>query len=147
MRARHTSPNCESPRAQFIVASHNLKLSSCVFSRILGTNIYRSRKGTRTKPNSLRPYITDFFDIAGTGESGWKIEEIRIPKTSPICGKTLGDLALRQKANVSVAAIINPEGQLQLNPGGDSILSAEATLLAIGWDSDIKTLEKLVIGG
>jgi K+/H+ antiporter YhaU regulatory subunit KhtT len=94
----------------------------------------------------LRPYVTDFFEIAGTGDNGWKIEEIRIPKTSPMCGKTLGDLALRQRANVSVAAIISPEGQLQLNPGGSTVLFAESTLLAIGWQSDIKTLEDLVVG-
>ena len=129
-------------RAEDEVGEKRLKRAGV--DRLISTYRLAARK---LADGLLRPYITDFFDIAGTGESGWKIEEIRIPKTSPICGKTLGDLSLRQKANVSVAAIINPEGQLQLNPGGDSILSAEATLLAIGWDSDIKTLEKLVIGG
>jgi voltage-gated potassium channel len=64
----------------------------------------------------MRPYITDFFEIAGTGVAGWKIEEIKVPASSPICGKTLRDLALRQTANVSIAAIISPEGKFQLNP-------------------------------
>jgi voltage-gated potassium channel len=128
-------------RAEDEVGEKRLKRAGV--DRLISTYRLAARK---LADGLLRPYITDFFDIAGTGESGWTIEEIRIPKTSPVCGKTLGDLALRQKANVSVAAIINPEGQLQLNPAGDSILSADATLLAIGWDSDIKTLEKLVIG-
>lgn len=95
----------------------------------------------------MRPYITDFFDIAGTGTAGWKIEEIKIPVTSAICGKTLRDLALRQTANVSIAAIISPDGKFQLNPQGDTTLVAESTLIAVGWQSDIQALEVLVVGG
>lgn len=94
----------------------------------------------------MRPYITDFFDIAGAGTAGWKIEEIKIPSHSQICGKTLGDLALRQTANVSIAAIITPEGKFQLNPQGDTVLVAESTLIAVGWQSDIQALEGLVVG-
>jgi len=95
----------------------------------------------------MRPYITDFFEIAGTGTAGWKIEEIKIPVTSPICGKTLRDLELRQTANVSIAAIISPDGKFQLNPQGDTTLVAESTLIAVGWQSDIQALEGLVVGG
>jgi voltage-gated potassium channel len=95
----------------------------------------------------MRPYITDFFEIAGTGTSGWKIEEIKVPSTSGICGKTLRDLALRQTANVSIAAIISPDGNFQLNPQGDTMLVADSTLIAVGWQSDIETLEGLVVGG
>ena len=94
----------------------------------------------------LRPYVTDFFDIAGTGSDGWKIEEIKVTPSSPMCGKTLKDLALRQKANVSIAAIVSPNGELSLNPGGDWVLEANSMLLAIGWQGDIRALEGLVIG-
>jgi len=94
----------------------------------------------------MRPYITDFFEIAGTGVEGWKIEEIKLPVSSSICGKTLRDLALRQTANVSIAAIISPDGNLQLNPQGDTVLVAESTLIAVGWKADIETLEGLVVG-
>ncbi len=94
----------------------------------------------------MRPYITDFFEIAGTGVAGWKIEEIKIPVVSGICGKTLRDLALRQTANVSIAAIISPDGQFQLNPQGDTVIAPESTLIAIGWQADIETLEGLVFG-
>jgi voltage-gated potassium channel len=94
----------------------------------------------------MRPYITDFFDIAGTGVAGWKIEEIKVPRSSAICGKTLRDLALRQTANISIAAIISPDGNFQLNPQGDTVLVAESTLIAVGWKADIETLEGLVVG-
>ena len=94
----------------------------------------------------MRPYITDFFEIAGTGVAGWKIEEIKVPASSSICGKTLRDLALRQTANVSIAAIISPQGKFQLNPQGDTVLGADSTLIAVGWKADIETLEGLVVG-
>jgi len=94
----------------------------------------------------MRPYITDFFEIAGTGVAGWKIEEIKVPLSSAICGKTLRDLALRQTANISIAAIISPDGNFQLNPQGDTVLVAESTLIAVGWKADIETLEGLVVG-
>jgi voltage-gated potassium channel len=94
----------------------------------------------------MRPYITDFFEIAGTGVAGWKIEEIQVPTSSSICGKTLRDLALRQTANVSIAAIISPDGNFQLNPQGDTVLVPESTLIAVGWKADIETLEELVVG-
>ena len=94
----------------------------------------------------MRPYITDFFEIAGTGVAGWKIEEIKVPASSAICGKTLRDLALRQTTNISIAAIISPDGKFQLNPQGDTVLIAESTLIAVGWKADIETLEGLVVG-
>ncbi len=142
LTAREINPSMYiASRAEDEVGEKRLKRAGV--DRLISTYRLAARK---LADGLLRPYITDFFEIAGTGDNGWKIEEIRIPANSPMIGRTLKDLALRQKAKVSVAAIITPEGQLQLNPDGDSILAAESTLLAIGWDSDIKTLEGLVIG-
>lgn len=103
------------------------------------------KKGETAVPG--RAASPNFFEIAGTGTAGWKIEEIKIPVTSAICGKTLRDLALRQTANVSIAAIISPDGKFQLNPQGDTTLVAESTLIAVGWQADIQALEGLVVGG
>lgn len=142
LTARESNPSLYIvSRAEDEVGEKRLKRAGV--DRLVSTYRLAARK---LADGLLRPYVTDFFEIAGTGDNGWKIEEIRIPKTSPMCGKTLGDLALRQRANVSVAAIISPEGQLQLNPGGSTVLFAESTLLAIGWQSDIRTLEDLVVG-
>jgi voltage-gated potassium channel len=142
LTARESNPSLYIvSRAEDEVGEKRLKRAGV--DRIISTYRLAARK---LADGLLRPFVTEFFEIAGTGDNGWKIEEIRIPKSSPMCGKTLGDLALRQRANVSVAAIISPEGELQLNPAGDTVLFAESTLLAIGWQSDIKTLEDLVVG-
>lgn len=95
----------------------------------------------------LRPQINEFFEVAGNSESGWKIEEIRIPANSKACGQTLGQLALRQRAKVGIAAVISENGELEINPDGGTVVTAGATLIAIGWNEDLKGLERCVLGG
>jgi voltage-gated potassium channel len=95
----------------------------------------------------LRPQINEFFEVAGSGESGWKIEEIRIPDNSRACGQTLGQLALRQRAKVGIAAVISAGGELEINPDGETVIEAGATLIAIGWNDDLRVLESSVLGG
>jgi voltage-gated potassium channel len=128
-------------RAEDEVGEKRLKRAGV--DRIVSTSRLAARK---LADGLMRPYITDFFEIAGTGVAGWKIEEIKVPISSTICGKTLRDLALRQTANISIAAIISPTGDFQLNPQGDTVLMAESTLIAVGWKADIETLEELIIG-
>ena len=128
-------------RAEDDVGEKRLKIAGV--DRIVSAYRLAARK---LADGMMRPYITDFFEIAGTGVAGWKIEEIKVPVSSAICGKTLRDLALRQTANVSIAAIISPEGKFQLNPQGDTVLVSESTLIAIGWKADIEALEGLVLG-
>lgn len=93
----------------------------------------------------VRPFVTDFFEVGGAGSDGWRIEEIKVPPSSKVCGQSLKDLALRQSTHVGIAAVVSPEGSLEVNPGGDTIVSAGSTLIAIGWKGDIAKLEELVV--
>jgi voltage-gated potassium channel len=95
----------------------------------------------------LRPYVTDFFEIATAGKDGYKIEQITVGRDSPVCGKNLGELSLRQRANVGIAAVVSPDGKLELAPSGDTVLDAESTLIAIGLKTDIAVLEGIVLNG
>ncbi len=94
----------------------------------------------------VRPFITDFFEVGGAGSEGWRIEEIRVPPSSPICGQSLKDLSLRQSTHVGIAAVVSPSGDLEVNPGGATVLMPGATLIAIGWKRDIEKLEHMVLG-
>jgi voltage-gated potassium channel len=93
----------------------------------------------------LRPQITEFFEVAGTGKDGWKIEEIRIPPTSPVCGQSLKQLSLRQTAKVGIAAVVSQSGELEINPDGATLLEAGSVLIAIGWKRDLETLERSIL--
>ena len=93
----------------------------------------------------VRPFVTDFFEVGGAGSDGWRIEEIRIPPTSSLCGKSLRDLSLRESAKVGIAAVMSASGNLEVNPGADTTIMAGSTLIAIGWKSDIEALERMVL--
>lgn len=96
----------------------------------------------------LRPYVTDFFEIAGAGgDKGWKMEEITIPENSPLNGKSLKELSLRQRANVSIAAVITKTGELQVNPSADMVLEAGSTVIALGERASITNLEEMILAG
>ena len=127
-------------RAEDDVGEKRLKRAGA--NRLVSTYRVAARK---LADGIIRPYITDFFETAGSGDEGWKVEEIQIPAESKVCGHDLKGLSLRQKTNVSIAAVVSPSGELELNPDGDTILRAGTTLIAIGWKPDIEALEKLVL--
>lgn len=114
------------------------RLKRAGVDRVISTYSLAARK---LADGLMRPFVTDFFEIAGRGHDGWKIEEIRIAPASGVCGKTLGQLAWRQKSKVGIAAIVSPRGDLELNPSGETIIEPGSTLIAIGWKSDISALE------
>lgn len=127
-------------RAEDEVGEKRLKRAGA--DKVISTHRLAARK---LADGLLRPNVTDFFEIAGTGDDGWKIEEIRVPPASPVCGQTLKALSLRQTARVGIAAVISPEGQLEVNPSGDTKVHSGSTLIAIGWKQDIAALENLVL--
>jgi voltage-gated potassium channel len=126
-------------RAEDEVGEKRLKRAGV--DRIISTYRLAARK---LADGLMRPFVTEFFEIAGSGDEGWKIEEIRISPLSPVCGKSLGDLSWRQKVKVGIAAILSPTGELELNPSGETVIQAGATLIAIGWQRDLAELESVV---
>lgn len=74
-------------------------------------------------------------------ESGFVIHEIAPPDS--FIGKTLAEIHLRKKFNITVIAIksIIPE-TLQLNPGGDFLIKESNILLIFGSEEDIDKFEK-----
>ena len=101
--------------------------------------------GHKIAASLLRPYVSDFLDVAATGSS-LKIEEIKIPGDSPLNGRTLRDSELRQRTNVIIAAIIPPSGVMRFNPAGDTVLESGSTLIGLGYADEFAALEKLLIG-
>lgn len=141
LTAREMNPNLYIvSRAEDELGEKRLKRSGV--DRIISTHRLAARK---LADGLLRPNVTDFFEIAGTGDSGWKIEEIRVPSGSPVCGQTLRDLSLRQTTKVGIAGVVSPHGALEINPSGDTTLQSGSTLIVIGWKHDISALEKFVL--
>jgi voltage-gated potassium channel len=102
--------------------------------------------GLKIADRLLRPYVTDFIDLAVTGSKGeYQIEEIKIPEKSRLHNVTLKDAGVRQRTNVIIAAILSKEGELTFNPSGETVIEGGATLISIGLKSDLAVLEKFLI--
>lgn len=103
--------------------------------------------GQKIADGIMRPYVTDFLDLAGSsGHPDLQIEEIRIPDNSPLRGQSLGKSGIRQRTNIMVAAFIGQDGKMQFNPSGDALIEAGATLIGLGYKTDFLELEKLLVG-
>jgi trk system potassium uptake protein TrkA len=83
--------------------------------------------------------LVDYLPI----ESGFMIQEIAPPDA--FIGKTLAQIHLRQKYNVTVMAIksIIPEKTI-INPGGDFLIRESDILLVFGSETDIEKFHKKI---
>jgi len=102
--------------------------------------------GSRIAQLLLRPNVLDFIDAAfGTERLDVEIGEVRIEARSALVGKTLGDAAIRQQADVIILGVKPAEGSLLFNPAPETVIRASDTLIVIGADSHLKRLEALAM--
>jgi voltage-gated potassium channel len=100
--------------------------------------------GSRIAQLLLRPNVLDFIDAAfGTERLDVEIGEVRIDAKSHLVGKTLGDAAIRQQADVIILGVKPAEGVLLFNPAPETVIRASDTLIVIGADTQLRKLESL----
>jgi TrkA domain protein len=71
------------------------------------------------------------------------IEWYKLPKTSPVVNKSIGEKAIRRRTDVSIIAIIRGSGSIP-NPTPDVCLREGDTIVAIGTDEKIPAFEELI---
>ena len=103
--------------------------------------------GEKIASGLLRPFVTDFIDIAGAGdENKLQVEELIIPEGSPLAGISLHAAEIRKRTNIIVAALIGTDGKMIVNPSAEAILEMGATLIALGQKKDFQILESMLVG-
>lgn len=114
--------------------------TSVIFTNVLG--------GARMAAEILRPEVTTFLDLLTSDvEAPRTIEEMRVPADSPLVGKKLKQLGLRDISDALVVAVREPgEPAPRFNPGPDYELRAESHLIILTLTSDIPRIEALVGG-
>ncbi|MCF8086215.1 MAG: potassium channel protein [Desulfohalobiaceae bacterium] len=81
----------------------------------------------------LRPSITDFLDLALSGEGfELEMEELRIPEGAPVAGQTLVDSNIRGEFNIIIITLLRPDGARIYNPSPRETLQSGDTLIAVG---------------
>ncbi len=87
----------------------------------------------RIAHNILRPTVTDFLELALSGEGmELSMEELCIPEGADLVGKDLMHSGIRSRYNLIVVAIKRHDGQMVYNPSPHETLRIGDILVAIG---------------
>jgi voltage-gated potassium channel len=93
----------------------------------------------------LKPTITSFLDIAFAENSkDIKMEEIPVSASSRLINIMLKDTGIRQKFNLIIIAIKKMDGSMLFNPSFETKIEAGDTVIAVGEDSNLQKLEKIL---
>ena len=133
----------------FIVARSNSETTNSKLLKAGADKVLNPFTSTASRMTNtlLKPTVVDFLEVASNERPfDLAIEEIRIPKTSPLNGCSLAESELRQKENVIAAAIQKKNKEMIFNPGPEVVLEEGDVLIAMGTES---SLEKLIqrVGG
>lgn len=97
---------------------------------------------------AIRPEVVSFLDIMTRNiEQTWRLEQILIPETSPLIGKTLKDVAIPAITGLLVIAVKDANQKFIYNPPANYLLSSNNTLLVLGNQEKIERLQKYIKTG
>ena len=92
----------------------------------------------------LRPTVLKFLEMAFADENtDIQVEEIIIQSESQLIDKTLLELGIRKKLNIIVIFIKKQTGHMEFNPGPDTPIHCNDTLVVVGSAQNIQSLGKL----
>lgn len=99
--------------------------------------------GMRIAAEMIRPDVTEFLDIMlRDKEQNHRIEQVTLPAGSQLVGRRLSDSRIRKATDILVIAIRNQDGTFLFNPGPDTILASQSTLVVLGAVPSIAKLRK-----
>jgi voltage-gated potassium channel len=101
--------------------------------------------GMRIASEIIRPQVVEFLDVMlKDTDQATRIEQVSLPPDSPLVGMRLSDTKIRQSADVLVIAMRDRTGKYIYNPGPETMLTEQSTLVVLGaLDSVIKLRDSL----
>lgn len=98
--------------------------------------------GLRMASEMIRPSVVSFLDIMLRSQDATvRVEEIHIPKGSPLAGKSLAGSTLLDAEGVTVVAIADGKGSYRFNPARQQILASGDVLIVMGVVKNILELK------
>lgn len=92
--------------------------------------------GRRMASLAIRPQVVEFFDVAGSGNRGPRLEEIEITEGSALAGRRLRDLP-----GAAVPLLVRrPDGELVANPAAELELRTGDVVVVFGTAGDLRPL-------
>ena len=96
--------------------------------------------GQRMALASLRPNVVDFLHTTSLGDGELIIEEIAIPESSHLAGKTLVESKLKQDYGINIIGMKKKSSHLTISPGPNTIMEANDILVIIGSSESLERL-------
>lgn len=101
--------------------------------------------GRRMAALALMPVAGEFLDmVMKSGEIELALKEYNVNPTSPICGKTILDSKIKEKAGATILAIKKQSGLFELQPTATSLIEAGDVLIAIGNQKQLELIEGII---
>lgn len=92
----------------------------------------------------MRPHVIDILDILSTNRSSeLKVLEVQIPKNSGASGHRLENV-LKHAEGISVLALNSSNGESQVHPTGREVLYPGDSLIVMGTQNQLHSLQKIV---
>jgi voltage-gated potassium channel len=91
---------------------------------------------------ALRPAVVDFFQLATrSGNLELAIEQVAIGGGSPLAGRSIIEVNVRQRYGLIVVGIQRTTGKMEFNPPGDAVMHAGDQLVVLGRTDGLRELE------
>ena len=103
--------------------------------------------GRRMASELVRPEVVEFLDQMHRTDHALRMEEVVVPKGSPLLGCALRDAQFRPRSKALVIAKRSVEGVFHYNPGPESKIESGMTLIVLGDREDVSALRELVQKG
>jgi voltage-gated potassium channel len=110
--------------------------------------------GVRMVSEMIRPQVVEFLDLMlRDKDKNLRIEEVMVPKGSPLVGKPIMDAQIRQKTNLLVVAVREPPaapgqaGRFVYNPGAETLIAENMALIVLGETESVHKLRSSIARG
>jgi voltage-gated potassium channel len=99
--------------------------------------------GQKIARSVLKPNVTNLLELSVLDKNGkLEIEEIKVPSSSSLIGKTLQEANLREDSNLILVGLLKPDGTALFNPSPSEFILAGMTLIALGSKTDLAVLDR-----
>jgi voltage-gated potassium channel len=101
--------------------------------------------GARMAAFVLQPHVAEFLDVVmHDGSLEFRLEEVHVPDTSPLAGRSLRDAHIRDRTGALVLALRDGDGSFTTNPAPETRIEAGQVLIAVGTAAQLAALGEAV---
>jgi voltage-gated potassium channel len=99
--------------------------------------------GMRMVMGIVKPTVMDFLQVAMDHEKmDVDLAEVQVAQNSSYSGKKLIETEIRKQLNLIIIAVKKTDGKMVFNPGPDTVIHDNDTLIAMGKRKDLEVFEK-----